>query len=295
MPNTDFRIAETVVVPPMVESVRLSDLPAGIFSVIPSRKGLKKAINRQEVLVNGKTASTGMWIHGGETLILIRQQDDPKPTLNLKLEVLFEDSHLAVVNKPPGIEVSGNKFRTLENALAGNLASSSQTDDLAQPQAVHRLDFPTSGAVLVGKTRTTVAALNALFAERKIEKSYLAVTIGKMPDSGEINFPVDGKPASSTFEKQQSIASDRFGMLNLVRLFPHTGRRHQLRKHLSAIGNPILGDNDYGFEGNILKGKGLYLHAESLRFKHPVTEAEMEVKAPVPEKFRKIFTPIVSR
>ena len=78
----------------------------------------------------------------------------------------------------------------------------------------------------------------------------------------------------------------------MVKLKPKTGRRHQLRKHLSSIGNPILGDKEYGIENLILKGKGLYLHAYSLKFKHPFTNEKVHLKAEVPQRFKKIFTQI---
>ena len=77
--------------------------------------------------------------------------------------------------------------------------------------------------------------------------------------------------------------------MNLLKLTPKTGRRHQLRKHMSAIGNPILGDVDYGVEGLILKGKGLYLHAFSLEFEHPVTKEKMYFEKELPKKFKKLF------
>jgi len=85
------------------------------------------------------------------------------------------------------------------------------------------------------------------------------------------------------------IASPRFGFLNLVTLQPETGRKHQIRKHLSEMGNPILGDRLYGKETKILKGKGLYLHASNLAFVHPITKENLRVSATVPKKFLKLF------
>jgi 23S rRNA pseudouridine1911/1915/1917 synthase len=202
---------------------------------------------------------------------------------------LFEDEYLAVINKPAGIEVSGNKKWTLENALSFNLEPSSESDTLKFPKPVHRLDYPTSGALLIGKTATAVIALNKLFEERKVQKVYHAVTIGKMEKFGTIETPIDGRPSKSTFTVLQTLDSERFTHLNLVKLKPHTGRRHQLRKHLSEMGNPILGDRDYGKNGLILSGKGLYLHASSLQFLHPITQEELFIEAALPKKFRKLF------
>ena len=110
-----------------------------------------------------------------------------------------------------------------------------------------------------------------------------------MPAAGEINSPIDGKPASSLFKVCDTVASPRFEKLNLVKLNPLTGRRHQLRKHLSGMGNPILGDRDYTPEALLLKGKGMYLHAYSLSFQHPITQENLVIKDELPEGFKKLF------
>lgn len=281
---------ETHTVPKGLEKVRLSDYAGGIFKTIPSRKGMKKAIDKGLVLLNDETAKTGSFVTQGDVIELLENSAKIRPTIKLKLEVLFEDEFLAIINKPPGIEVSGNKKWTVENALSHNLKPSTEIDALKYPEPIHRLDYPTSGALVVGKTATAVAALNKLFEQRQVQKTYHAITIGKMDEKGTIEFPVDGKPSKSEFLVLQTVASERFSFLNLVKLEPHTGRRHQLRKHLSQIGNPILGDSDYGTSGFILTGKGLYLHATSLRFVHPLTNSEWTIEAALPKKFRKLFS-----
>lgn len=276
-------------VPILEKPTRLSDYAGGIFKLIPSRKGMKKAIDKGWVTVNGRPANTGDVLSGGETIVLTIHQAKPRPSIDLKLEVLYEDEFLAVINKPPGIEVSGNRKWTIENALVTNLKPSTQEDALEFPEAIHRLDYPTTGALLIGKTRTAVAELNRLFSERAIGKTYLAIAIGEMNDSGTITSDVGEKPSRSVYKVLESVASERFGQLNLVELKPHTGRRHQLRKHLASIGNPILGDREYGIDGLILKGKGLYLHSLSLAFLHPFQQEKIQINAPIPEKFRRIF------
>ena len=195
---------------------------------------------------------------------------------------------MAIVNKPAGILTSGNSFKTVENALLQNLKRSNQPDAVA-PQPIHRLDYPTTGLLLIGKTRESIIALNRLFEKKEIAKTYYAVTIRKMKPKGRINFSIDDKDCVSEFEVLQSIVSERFEYLNLVQLNPKTGRRHQLRKHLASIGNPILGDADYGIPELILKGKGLYLHASSLEFKHPFSNKIMTVQKELPKKFKKLF------
>ncbi|MFT5279082.1 MAG: 23S rRNA pseudouridine1911/1915/1917 synthase, partial [Bacteroidia bacterium] len=227
---------ESFTVPPLKETVRLSDLSWDSFSFIQSRKAWKKAIKKGLVKVNGDQGFTGSYISGGEQIEIF--QDDAEqvnPEIDLQLEVLFEDDYLAVVNKPAGIEVSGNKKWTLQNALSGNLKSSGQVDWLPYLEPIHRLDYPTSGALLIGKTASATTALNRMFESREIKKTYVAVTIGEMPKSGEVESEVDDKPSRSHYQVLNSLESERFGFLNLVELNPETGRRHQLRKHMLEL------------------------------------------------------------
>lgn len=202
--------------------------------------------------------------------------------------MLFEDDYLAVIHKPAGILVSGNVFRTIKNALSKNLKKSNQSD-ATSPQPIHRLDYSTTGILLIGKTRRSIHALNKLFEDRAISKAYYAVSIGKMDPKGIISTQIDGKEASSIYSVEKTVASKRFGVLNLVLLKPLTGRRHQLRKHLSTLGNPILGDKDYNIDGLLLNGKGMYLHAYSLKFSHPFTCEKLHFIDELPLKFKKIF------
>ncbi|MEC3967070.1 RluA family pseudouridine synthase [Flagellimonas halotolerans] len=202
---------------------------------------------------------------------------------------MFEDDYLAVIHKPAGIEVSGNKFMTIANTLPQNLKPSTLSD-VTTPQPVHRLDYATTGIVLVGKTSGSIRALNKMFEEKTIAKIYYAVAIGKMKSSGTITSEIDGKPSESDYKVIKSVPSERFGILNLVQLHPKTGRRHQLRKHLFGLGHPILGDKEYTLEDLILKGRGLYLHAYSLEFRHPFTQQNIYIKDEIPEKFGRIFS-----
>lgn len=274
---------------PLLNATRLSDLPAGTFQTIKSRKAFKMALKQGLVLLNGKQAYTADQVQGGELIELFKEPIQHKPIIPLQLEVLFEDEFLAVVYKPAGLLVSGNKRWTFENALPENLKKSDQVDQLTRPEPIHRLDYPTSGALLVGKTAGMVSLLNRQFEARSIQKTYWAITIGTMEKSGNIDDPVDGKNAETLFRVLETVDSPKYGCLNLVELKPLTGRKHQLRKHMADLGCPILGDREYGNEGSILKGKGLYLHALKLDFEHPSTGMRLEVNAPVPKKYRKIF------
>ena len=237
-------------------------------------------------------ATSATFINGGETIrFSVPEEMSPKKKLVFKLEVLFEDEHLAVIHKPAGILVSGNSFKTVAKALAQNIKKSN-LPDATTPQPVHRLDYETTGILLVGKTSSSIRALNKIFEDKKVKKTYAAITIGEMDNGGKIISKIDGKKSQSKYTLIAAVPSKRFGKLNLVKLKPKTGRRHQLRKHLSSIGNPILGDKEYGIENLILKGKGLYLHAYSLKFKHPFTNEIVHLKDGVPQRFKKIFSNI---
>lgn len=282
-------IKETHIVSAQERPMRLQEYGVDIFKLISTKSALKKAIKKSFIYVDAQIATTATMIGGGEIITLHQPVEIPnKREFLLPLEVIFEDDHLALINKPAGVLVSGNAFKTVANALAQNLKKSAQADAI-NPKPVHRLDFPTTGLLLVGKTTTSISALNTLFEGKKIEKTYYAITIGKMKKEKKIAVPIYGKQALSEFEIIDTIASERFGWLNLVKLVPKTGRRHQLRKHLAALGNPILGDADYGIEGRILKGKGLYLHAFSLEFVHPSTKKKMYFEKGLPNKFSKLF------
>lgn len=280
---------EIHIVPTLVTRQRLQDYGVGIFLAIPTKSALKKAIKKGLVLVDNKLGDTALWITGGETITVNLQEEEPQvKRLIFPLKVTYEDEYLACILKPGGILVSGNGFKTIAHALVQNLRRST-SPDATKPQPVHRLDYATTGILLIGKTNEAIRNLNRLFEDKKIQKEYYAITVGIMESSGEISLAIDDKPSLTEFEVIDSVESPRFDRLNLVKLNPKTGRRHQLRKHLSAQGNPILGDQTYGKEGLILKGKGLYLHAFSLEFEHPETKNTQRFIAKLPERFYKIF------
>jgi 23S rRNA pseudouridine1911/1915/1917 synthase len=284
-----MKILETHKVPLLEKPIRLQEYAVGIFTTISTKSALKKVIKKGLIQVNNEISTTARFIHGGEIISLCDdEKTKAKKELELKLEVLFEDDYLAIVYKPAGILVSGNKFMTIDNALEQNLEKSKQ-NDAVRPRPVHRLDYPTSGLLLIGKTASSIMELNKLFENKEIQKTYYAVAIGKMKPSGSIDLPIDEKISLSHFETLKTSVSERFEALNFVKLSPKTGRRHQLRKHFSEIGNPILGDLEYGKENLILKGKGLYLHAASLEFMHPFTKEKMKVDSELPKKFEKLF------
>lgn len=263
----------------------------GIFKAAPTKSALKKAIKRKQIQVNNQMATTGMYIQEGDRIELrIPLNKTKHKEFHLDLICLYEDEYIAIIHKPAGVLTSGNSFKTIANALPNNIKTSIETDAIL-PQPAHRLDFATTGALAIGKTRSALHKLNLAFEEQRVKKVYYAICIGSIPTYGVIEFPIDEKEARTYFRVIDSVASPRFGRLQLVQLLPITGRRHQLRKHLFAMGSPILGDPIYYNENHILKGKGLYLHAYSLSFQHPITGETLTITDPLPKRFRKIFNP----
>ena len=131
---------ETHKVPLLETPIRLQEYAVGIFKTIPTKSGIKKAIKKELVFVNGKIASTALFIRGNETIELFKiEQNSTVKKFNFSLEVLFEDEHLAIVYKPSGILVSGNSFATIDNSLEQNLTKSTLFDAV-RPRPVHRLD-----------------------------------------------------------------------------------------------------------------------------------------------------------
>ncbi len=283
-----MKILQKHIVPENTSSQRLSDYaPIAFNQIIASRKGIKKAIKKGAISINGKLATTAHWVKPGQLLTFHEIPLVKKRQLEMPLKVILEDDHLAVINKPAGIPVSGNQFRTIENALVYNLKPSSQKDCLSWPRPVHRLDALTCGLLLIAKTSKASVALNKQFQEKTIFKQYIAIVSGKAHEEGYLDQPIDQKQAFTAYKcllKHRSIKNDWLSMLSV---YPKTGRTHQIRIHLSQVGHPILGDKLYGIEGNIKRGKGLFLCAVALSFEHPFNGNSVNVEIDPPPKFLK--------
>lgn len=283
---------EVHTVPAQLEPIRFQDYGIDIFHSLSTKSALKKAIKNGLITINGLPANTATFVHGGETITLFESENNKNTrNPNIKLEIVYEDDSLAVINKPSGVLVSGNKLKTIVNALPFSLEKSIQQDALTSPLPVHRLDFPTSGLLLIAKTNKTLVALGKMFGRKEISKTYHAITTGQMEQKGIIKTNIDKKESYTCYEVSETKVSTKYQYLNLVRLYPETGRRHQLRIHLSSIGNPILGDTNYGIEDAIVKGKGLFLCASGLKLEHPITKETIFLKLKLPSKFNKIFPP----
>lgn len=283
-------VLEQHIVPKLKERVRISNYAFQIFQQIQTKKALKKALKRGEILINNKQAFSGDYVVGGEVISIIQIINEDRTFIfEKKIDVLFEDEHIAAVLKPAGISTVSRGRYNLQNTLVYNLQKSLIADAMATPHVCHRLDYATSGIVLVGKTRSAVIHLNNQFREKQIQKYYYAVTLGEMKTAYNIDSPIDNKPSSTHITKLVALSSDKFGSINLVRAIPLTGRTHQIRKHLSSIGFPICGDKIYNKNSIDIKGKGMYLHAQAIKFTHPLTNDKIEIKTELPKKYIRLF------
>lgn len=283
-----MKILHEHIVPPQTGRQRLSDYAPEVFrDFIASKKGIKKLIKKGAFTIDHQAAQTASWIVPGQCIRLLDIAPATQKAFLLDLEIVFEDDHLAIINKPGGIPVSGNQFRTIQNALSPKLKPSLQRDKLWLPRPVHRLDAATCGLLLIAKTSKSIIALSRQFEQKEIKKRYRAVVVGKLNQHGLLDAPIKGKKALSRYRCLEHVRSIKNDWLSLVDLFPETGRTHQLRIHLSNAGHPVFGDTLYGKEGHIKKGKGLFLCAVELAFRHPFSGKEQSVSIDPPAKFSK--------
>jgi 23S rRNA pseudouridine1911/1915/1917 synthase len=272
-----------------------------------SRSQIQNWIREGSVHVNGESAKTGYLIKPNDRIELKPpppQIDSPQPE-NIPLEILYEDSDLAVVNKPAGLVChsgAGKKSGTLVNALLFRMGPL-VTGDPQRPGIVHRLDKFTSGVMLAAKNTWSHRMLSQQFKDRLIKKEYLAMVHGKpTPSSGTIDLPlgrdpVNRKKISIRARKKKSAVThystvEQYGSVSLLSVRIETGRTHQIRVHLSQKGYPVVGDVLYG--GNRIKNlppdlfkaakqmQRPFLHSRQLTFQHPRTGAMLSFVAPLP-------------
>lgn len=273
-------------VPDGITAERLSDYLPGQLLFLTSRKGIKKAIKRGLVKVDGKVGHTGDWVKPGQLIEVYSPQLSPPRPLDIAISTVYEDEHLAAINKPAGLAVSGNQYHTVVNAIQGQISRGTTPDALPWPHPVHRLDAPTSGLLLLAKSKRAQIELGHRFAERLVNKTYQAVVCGRAEAQGKIEQALDGKPSLTTYRKLQEVRSLKCGWLSLLELSPRTGRTHQLRRHLAGIGLPILGDKEYTpADKPLLRQKGLFLCAVRLELPHPISGENLIIALETPAKF----------
>jgi len=273
------------------KSKRLQEGAIGQFTNLTSRKSVKKAIKNGLVFVNGAKGETGTWVSLGDILIVKEMPNQPltiQTESTSKTIVLWEDNWCACVLKRAGIVTKGPNKHTLESIALNNLIKSTLDDSLQMPLAVHRLDKATHGPVLFAKTTGAASGLGDAFAKRKISKEYMALIEGTPLMSGAtIRVEINGKEAHSDIEIVGSTSWPVFGSATLVKVYPKTGRTHQIRKHLACIGHPILGDQLFSGDTKYT-GQGLFLACTKLSFTHPATKEHIEIAVDLPRKFKHI-------
>ena len=211
----------------------------------------------------------------------------------IPVPLVFEDEHLLVVDKPAGLVVhpgAGNRSGTLVNALLGRGIAGGE--DPERPGVVHRLDRDTSGLMVLTKSEEAYAGLVAALFERRVKRVYRALVVGEgLPATGTVDSPVGRDPANPTLMAAGvgKPAVTHFVVVyeasghTMLRVRLETGRTHQIRVHLSAIGHPVYADPLYG---DAVPDRRLWLHAERLAFVHPVTGQALEFEASIPEDLR---------
>lgn len=277
-----------------------------------SRGALQRLIEQGHIRVNGQTVKPTHTPRAGEE-VQVEWPDarsaDAQPE-DIPLEILFEDTSLLVINKPPGLVVhpaAGHEEHTLVNALLHHCKGSlSGIGGVARPGIVHRLDKETSGCLVVAKNDETHLALARQFEERTVEKFYDALVLGNVErDKGEIRASIARHPthrkrmavrdgdADSRFAHTSFRVLERLVHSTHVEAEIHTGRTHQIRVHFQFIGHPVVGDITYGAKANKrftevtgYEAPRVLLHARRLSFVHPRTEKKMKFTAPLPEDFQ---------
>jgi len=245
----------------------------------------------KSVLVNGQEANWTSHFHSGDTLSIPFFLPEPsivQPTY-IEIDILFEDDHLLIANKPAGMDTHPNSEKDYFSLLNGVAFHLHSKGELHYIKHIHRLDRDTTGAVIFAKHRMCGAILDRLLEERKIKRTYVALVEGKMKTSGgSISKPIGrdrhhptrrrvsstGQSAVTHYKVHAYSAKNN---TTLISCQLDTGRTHQIRVHLSSIGHPLMGDSLYGSR---VKLKRQALHAFKVEFTHPFTEENIVCKAP---------------
>ena len=278
-----------------------------------SRSNIQRLIKDGRVQVDGKNAKANQAMKAGQTVIV----DVPAPleatpqAEALPLRIVYQDKDLVVVDKPAGMVVhpaAGHASGTLVNALLHHVDDLSGIGGEKRPGIVHRLDRGTSGLMVVAKNDAAHEELSRQFHDREVEKEYIALVWGEVQAGRRIDAPIGRDPADrkkmsakarrSREAVTRIVKTEKFGVvLTLAHIAIHTGRTHQIRVHLSAIGHPVVGDPLYGgvhrrVSGDLRAVTHLtrpFLHAARLVFTHPTEKRRMEFTSPLPDDLQRVL------
>lgn len=268
-----------------------------------SRSAAQELILNGSVTVNGKASTKNYKLRSGDVVEATLPSPEPIEALpqNIPVDIVYEDDHLLVVNKPQGMVVHpapGNPDGTLVNALlyhcAGRLSS---INGKIRPGIVHRIDKDTAGLLIVAKTDAAHTGLAEQIAVHSFTRRYRAIVVGNIrEDRGTINKPI-GRSASdrkkfAVTEVNSKPAVTHYRVIERLAGYTHleltleTGRTHQIRVHMAYMGHPVAGDPVYGNPKNTLGLRGQCLFAEYISFTHPVTGEIMSFGAELPDFFK---------
>jgi 23S rRNA pseudouridine1911/1915/1917 synthase len=308
-------VIHTITVPDDSDGTRLDRF---LVSILPehSRSQIQRLIKEGQVLVAGHEAKPNLQVKTGQEITVeVAAPVDPVPKPEaLPLPIVYQDSDLIVVDKPAGMVVhpaAGHATGTLVNALLHHVDDLSGIGGEKRPGIVHRLDRGTSGLMVVAKHDAAHEELARQFADREVEKEYIALTWGEVMAGRRIDAPIGRDPsnrkkmapASARVRRSREavtriVRAEHFGrVLTLANVAIHTGRTHQIRVHLSGIGHPIVGDALYGgvrrrVPGDVRAVTHLdrpFLHAARLAFTHPGDERRMEFTSELPEDLQRVL------
>jgi 23S rRNA pseudouridine1911/1915/1917 synthase len=280
-----------VIVAPEAAGTRLDAFLAGPLGSRASAAGL---IEAGLVLVDGRLARKRHLVRDGETVVISPATHEPEAveTAPAPFALAYEDEHLLVVDKPAGVVVHparGHRTGTLAQALAAHGAAGGES---VRPGIVHRLDRDTSGLLVVAKSEAVHRALKELIGARELLREYLALVDGHpSARTGTIDAPIGRDRRDRVLVSLDSDvpreARTHFTVLELLtqstllEVHLDTGRTHQIRVHLAAIGHPVCGDPQYGVRGRYGLARQ-FLHAQRLAFTHPVTGQALDLRSPLP-------------
>ena len=270
-----------------------------------TRTSAQRLIEEENILVNGKKQKVSYKIQNNDKITI--EIPEPKQielkAQNIPLDVIYEDSDIIVINKPKGMVVhpaNGNPDGTLVNAILSRCKDSlSGIGGEIRPGIVHRLDKDTTGLLIVAKNDKSHVKMSEQIKNHEVKKTYIALVRGVLKENeATINMPIG---RSNTDRKKMAVVKNgknaithikvikRYNKYTLLEINIETGRTHQIRVHLSHIGFPVVGDYTYSSGKNEFGIIGQCLHAKALDFKHPITQKEIHLEAPLPEYFRDIL------
>ena len=273
---------------------RLDRLAARRLDV--SRSAVQRLIEAGSLLVDDAQVAPSYRVRGGERVEASLSEEGVSAE-EIEVPLVFEDEDVLVVDKPAGLVVhpgAGNPAGTLVNALLGRGIAGGE--DEQRPGVVHRLDRDTSGLMVLAKGEPAYSKLVEMMAARRVARVYRAVAVGEgLPATGTIDSPVGRDPDNPTLMAagvgktavtQFEVLAEAAGHA-MLRVRLETGRTHQVRVHLSAIGHPVYADPLYG---RPVPDRRLWLHAQRLAFEHPVSGEPLEFTAPIPQDLRESAT-----